>query len=170
MKGDEESQSVNSSSGNNGGGVMVMAGKGRYKVWALAGILLLAFWSVVTGSVTLQWSDGHLGTLSDDVNSFGGDDLDILELEEREKLVRNMWNVYTHSTTIRLPKFWLEAFKAAYEDLTSEVSDVRDSAISEIAKLSIRSINLESPPDKLKSTGGRSKFSKETKKEKTGTD
>ncbi|KAJ1415302.1 hypothetical protein SESBI_18259 [Sesbania bispinosa] len=31
-------------------------GKGRYKFWALAAILLLAFWSMFTGTVSLRWS------------------------------------------------------------------------------------------------------------------
>nr|DAD40686.1 TPA_asm: hypothetical protein HUJ06_015009 [Nelumbo nucifera] len=121
-------------------------GKGRYKFWALAAIILLAFWSMFTGTVTLKWSAGNLNRLSDDLDTPIHDDLDVLEIEEREKVVRHMWDVYTHSRRIRLPRFWQEAFEAAYEDLTSDVPGVRDAAISEIAKMSVRSLDLEPPP------------------------
>lgn len=57
-----------------------------------------------------------------------------------------MWDVYTHSRRIRLPRFWQEAFEAAYEELTSDVPGVRESAVSEIAKMSMGSIDLEPPP------------------------
>ncbi|KAL4296956.1 hypothetical protein GQ457_12G019410 [Hibiscus cannabinus] len=56
-----------------------------------------------------------------------------------------MWEVYTHSKRARLPRFWVEAFEAAYENLSSDVAAVGDYAISEIAKLSMRSLNLDSP-------------------------
>lgn len=69
------------------------------------------------------------------------------EMEEREKLVRHMWDVYTsHGRRIGLAKFWEDAFKSAYEDMTSEVPGVQEAAVSEIAKMSLRSIRLESPP------------------------
>lgn len=56
-------------------------GKTRYKFWVLAAILLLAFWSMFTGSVTLKWSTGNLSRLNDDLNSpIRDDDLDILVL------------------------------------------------------------------------------------------
>lgn len=67
-------------------------------------------------------------------------------MEEREKVVKHMWDVYTNSRRIRLPKFWQEAFEAAYEDLTSDVPGVREAAITEIAKMSVRSIDIEPPP------------------------
>ncbi|KAL7231983.1 hypothetical protein ACSBR2_010074 [Camellia fascicularis] len=121
-------------------------GKGRYKFWALAAILLLAFWSMLTGTVTLRWSAGNLNRLSDDIDIPIHDDLDVLEMEEREKLVKHMWDMYTNSRRIRLPRFWQEAFESAYEELTSDVPGVRDSAISEIAKMSLRSIDVEPPP------------------------
>ncbi|XWS14590.1 hypothetical protein CRYUN_Cryun35bG0022900 [Craigia yunnanensis] len=54
---------------------------------------------------------------------------DSSELEEREKVVRKMWDVYTHSASVRLPRFWLEAFEAAYEYLSSDVPGVRDTAV-----------------------------------------
>lgn len=110
---------------------------GKYKVWALAAMLLLALWSMFTGSVTLKWSAGNLTTLSGDFDSPINHDLDILEIEEREKLVRHMWDVYSQSKSSHLPKFWQEAFKAAYRDLVSEVANVRDAAVSEIAKISL---------------------------------
>ncbi|XP_047327770.1 uncharacterized protein LOC124931363 [Impatiens glandulifera] len=121
-------------------------GKGRYKFWALAAILLLAFWSMLAGTLTLRWSVGNLNRLSDEFDKLNSDDLDVLELEEREKVVRHMWDIYMNSRRIRLPRFWQQAFVAAYEDLTSDDPGVRDSAISEIAKMSLRSLNLDPPP------------------------
>ncbi|ESW28919.1 hypothetical protein PHAVU_002G028800 [Phaseolus vulgaris] len=127
-------------------------GKGKYKFWALAAILLLAFWSMFTGTVSLRWS-GTLNSLSNDMDSPIHDDLDVLEMEEREKVVRHMWDVYTNSRRIRLPKFWQEAFEAAYEDLTSDLGEVRDAAITEIAKMSVHSIEFDPPP--VQSTSAR---------------
>ncbi|CAN0861964.1 hypothetical protein LINGRAHAP2_LOCUS8349 [Linum grandiflorum] len=121
-------------------------GKGRYKFWALAAIILLAFWSMFTGTVTLRWSAGNLNRLSDDIDIPIHDDLDVLEMEEREKVVKHMWDVYTNSRRIRLPRFWEEAFEAAYEDLTSDVPGVREAAITEVAKMSVYSIALDPPP------------------------
>ncbi|KAJ8762288.1 hypothetical protein K2173_007445 [Erythroxylum novogranatense] len=120
--------------------------KNGYKFWVLAAFLLLALWSMVTGSVTLKWSTGNLTRLSDDPDFTTHDDLDVLEVEEKEKVVRRMWDVYTHSTTIKLPRFWQEAFEAAYEALVSEVPAVRNDAVSEIAKIALRSVNLERRP------------------------
>lgn len=71
------------------------------------------------------------------------------EIEEREKVVKHMWDVYTHSRRIRLPRFWQEAFEAAYEDLISDVPGVREGAVSEIAKMSMRSIDIEPLPIQL---------------------
>ncbi|KAE8672631.1 Polyol/monosaccharide transporter 5-like protein [Hibiscus syriacus] len=119
-------------------------GKGHYKFWALAAILLLAFWSMFTGTVTLRWSAGNLSRFSDDIDSHIHDDLDVLEME-REKLVMHMWDVYTSSHRISLPMFWQQTFEAAYEDLISDVPGVREDAITEIAKMSVRSVNLDSP-------------------------
>ncbi|CAL1361438.1 unnamed protein product [Linum trigynum] len=53
-------------------------GKGRYKFWALAAILLLALWSMFTGTVTLRWSAGNLNRLSDDIDTPIHDDLNVL--------------------------------------------------------------------------------------------
>ena len=61
-----------------------------------------------------------------------------------------MWDVYKHSASVRLTKFWLEAFKAAYEYLSSDTPGVRDTAMSEIAKLSMRYVNLDTPSAQLK--------------------
>ncbi|KAE8655101.1 splicing factor 3B subunit 4 [Hibiscus syriacus] len=127
-------------------------GKDRYKFWALAAILLLAFWSMFTGTVTLRWSAGNLNLLSDDLDSHIHDDLDVLEMEEREKAVKHMWDVYTSSHRINLPMFWQQAFESAYEDLISNVRGVREDAITEIAKMSIRSVDLDAPP--IRSTKG----------------
>ncbi|KAK9270697.1 hypothetical protein L1049_026279 [Liquidambar formosana] len=63
-------------------------GRTRYKFWALTAILLLAFWSMFTGTVTLKWSAGNLNPLSDDLDSQILDDLDILVyLTESPELV-----------------------------------------------------------------------------------
>ncbi|KAK9023203.1 hypothetical protein V6N11_003429 [Hibiscus sabdariffa] len=128
------------------GSVTGFFGKNGYKFWVLASILLLAFWSMFTGFVSLKCSCGDLTTISDGFDLSVHDDLDVLELEEREKVVRKMWDVYTHSASVRLPMFWFEAFEAAYEHLSSDVAGVRDAAITEIAKLSMHSLNLDSPP------------------------
>lgn len=131
-----------------GSGFEGLFGRGKYKLWALAAIILLALWSMFTGSVTLKWSAVELKSSSHelDPSNIPGD-LDVLDVDEREKMVRQMWNVYKHSKIVRLPRFWRDAFGAAYQDLTSEVSGVQDTAILEIAKISIRSRMLyESPP------------------------
>ncbi|EXC07278.1 hypothetical protein L484_021185 [Morus notabilis] len=120
-----------------------------YKFWVLFAVLLLAFWSMFTGSVTLKWSAGNLSRFSDDFSSPNYDDLDILEVEEREKVVRLMWDVYTQSRNGRVvPRFWQEAFEAAYEDLVSDVPGLRDAAFLEIAKISLFSITLDPLPVK----------------------
>ncbi|XP_062097721.1 uncharacterized protein LOC133803635 [Humulus lupulus] len=125
-------------------------GKSSYKFWVIAALLLLAFWSMFTGSVTLKWSAGNLSRIYDNFNSPTYDDLDILEVEERVKVVRHMWDLYTQSRRTRLPRFWQEAFEAAYENLVSDVPGVRDSAFTEIAKISILTNNLD--PFHIKST------------------
>ncbi|KAI4314862.1 hypothetical protein L6164_027728 [Bauhinia variegata] len=139
-------------------------GKGRYKFWALAAILLLAFWSMFTGTVSLRWS-GSLNSLSNVIDSPIHDDLDVLEMEEREKVVKHMWDIYTNSRRIRLPRFWQEAFEAAYEELTSDAPGVREAAITEIAKMSVRSIVFDPPP--MQSTRAR-EFSKSLKQADKG--
>lgn len=54
--------------------------RGRYKFWALAAILLLAFWSMLTGTVTLRWSTAtsNLNRFSDDFQTPLHRDLDVL--------------------------------------------------------------------------------------------
>ncbi|KAK4434516.1 hypothetical protein Salat_0614400 [Sesamum alatum] len=133
-----------------------VCGRGRYKLWALGAILLLAIWSMFTGSVTLKSSAVNIRHPSQDLGASLHGDLDILDVDEREKMVRQMWNVYKHSSTIRLPSFWRDAFGAAYQDLTSEVAGVRDSALWEIAKMSIRSRGVYEPPP-VQSTARESK-------------
>nr|XP_007156030.1 hypothetical protein PHAVU_003G252600g [Phaseolus vulgaris]ESW28024.1 hypothetical protein PHAVU_003G252600g [Phaseolus vulgaris] len=120
-------------------------GRGSYKFWALAAILLLALWSMFTGTVSLRWS-GTLNTFSHDLHVPLHDHLDVLEMEEREKVVRHMWDVYTNNRRIRLPRFWQEAFEAAYEDLSSDVAEDRDAAIAEIANMSLSSFDIQLPP------------------------
>ncbi|XP_023536960.1 uncharacterized protein LOC111798186 [Cucurbita pepo subsp. pepo] len=126
--------------------------KARYKFWALAAILLLAFWSMFTGSVSLKWSAATFAKLYDGPHKPIFDDLDILEVEERERVVRHMWNLYTHGGGGgRLPRFWSEAFEAAYEDLIGDVPAVRDAALLEIARMSLRSLQVDPIPTKSKS-------------------
>ncbi|KAL8118001.1 uncharacterized protein LOC141723492 [Apium graveolens] len=122
--------------------------RGRYKFWALAAILLLAFWSMFTGTVTLRWSSatGNLNRFSDDFQTPLHRDLDVLEMEEREKMVNHMWDLYTNNRRIKIPRFWQDAFEAGYEDLISDVVQVREAAISQIAKMSMHSIQLDLPP------------------------
>ena len=67
------------------------------------------------------------------------------EMEEREKVVKHMWDVYTNSRWSRLRRFWQEAFEAAYKDLTNDDPGVREDAISEIARMSVRNIDLDLP-------------------------
>ncbi|KAK4387526.1 hypothetical protein Sango_2359200 [Sesamum angolense] len=157
-----------------------VCGRGRYKLWALGAIFLLAVWSMFTGSVTLKSSAVNIKHPSRDLGSPSMLDGVYLfwvmfmiifclkrvkeqcfeiyskhwqltkgmspDVEEREKMVRQMWNAYKHSSAIRLPSFWRDAFGAAYQDLTSEVASVRDAALSEIAKMSFRSRDVYEPP------------------------
>ncbi|GMJ07925.1 hypothetical protein like AT4G36660 [Hibiscus trionum] len=120
-------------------------GKCRYNCWALAAILLLALWFIITETVSLRWSVDNLNRISDYLENPFHDNLDVLEMEEREKVVKHMWDVYTNSRRIRLSRFWQEAFGAAYVELISDVPGVREDAITEIAMMSVRSLDL-SPP------------------------
>ncbi|KAL2249722.1 UNVERIFIED_CONTAM: hypothetical protein Sindi_2445900 [Sesamum indicum] len=61
-------------------------------------------------------------------------------------MVTQMWNVYKHSSIARLPRFWRDAFGAAYQELTSDVASVRNAALLEIAKMSFRSTDVYDPP------------------------
>ncbi|CAN6306285.1 unnamed protein product, partial [Urochloa humidicola] len=122
-----------------------LLGKGRYKVWALAAIAVLALWSMSAASVSLRWSSsGDLAAFSGDLDVPLGEDLDSLEMEEREKLVGRMWEMYTRtSDEVRLPRFWQEAFEAAYEELAGDDKQVRDAAISELARMSAHKLEIE---------------------------
>ncbi|KAL6878175.1 hypothetical protein ACP4OV_012345 [Aristida adscensionis] len=125
-----------------------LLGKGRYKVWAFAAIALLALWSMSAASVSLRWSSGDLAAAaaSGDLDASLGDELDSLEMEEREKLVGRMWDMYTRTgDEVPLPRFWQEAFEAAYEELAGDDVQVRDAAISEIARMSAHRFELEQP-------------------------
>nr|GEV91568.1 putative polyol transporter 3-like protein [Tanacetum cinerariifolium] len=68
-------------------------------------------------------------------------------------MVRKFWNVYTHSKTTKLPRFWQEVFEAAYEHFTIDVAGSRDAAISEITGMSFVSVDVE--PSSLNSEVGR---------------
>ena len=66
------------------------------------------------------------------------------EMEEREKLVGRTWDMYTRtSDEVRLPRFWQEAFEAAYKELAGDDVQVRDAAISEIARMSTHKLELK---------------------------
>lgn len=56
----------------------IVFGRGRYKFWAFACILLLAFWSMLTGTVNLRWSAGNIDRFSNDFRSLAAEDLDAL--------------------------------------------------------------------------------------------
>ncbi|CAA7022943.1 unnamed protein product [Microthlaspi erraticum] len=127
-------------------GYSALFAKGRYKFWALAAILLLAFWSMLTGTVNLRWSAGNINHFTDDLIFLIHEDLDVLEMEEREKVVKHMWDVYNNGRRIRLPRFWQEAFEAAYEELTSDAPGVVEAAVTEIARMSIRSVVIDPSP------------------------
>jgi len=127
-----------------------LLGKGRYKFWALAIIILLAFWSMLSGSASLKWSAGNLMLFSDELDKRLLDDFDVLEIEAREKIVRHMWDIYIHNPRLKLSSFWQEAFQAAYEELENEAPGVRDHAFSEIAKMSLRLVEKDPVPPKMK--------------------
>uniref|UniRef100_A0A1J3EK02 Uncharacterized protein n=1 Tax=Noccaea caerulescens TaxID=107243 RepID=A0A1J3EK02_NOCCA len=120
----------------NGGWINQNRKRAGYKLWVLVAVLLLALGSMLTGSVSLKGislfhsADGNFGFPV-------GDDLDVLEIEEREKVVRHMWDVYGRSGGVKVPRFWREAFEAAYEFLVSDSAAVRNAAVSDIAKLSL---------------------------------
>lgn len=78
MKDDDVLPTTIASAGKKESSVSSLFGKGRYKFWALAAILLLAFWSMFTGTVSLRWSAGNLNGLSDDIDFSIHDDLDVL--------------------------------------------------------------------------------------------
>lgn len=78
MKDDDVLPTTIASAGKKESSVSSLFGKGRYKFWALAAILLLAFWSMFTGTVSLRWSAGNLNGLSDDIDFNIHDDLDVL--------------------------------------------------------------------------------------------
>ncbi|CAI8599986.1 unnamed protein product [Vicia faba] len=69
------------------------AGKNHYKLCAWTVIVLIALWSLFTGTVTLKWSTNNLNQFLDGLDSMILEDLDVLEVEEREKTVRHMWDV-----------------------------------------------------------------------------
>ncbi|RCV13911.1 hypothetical protein SETIT_2G384300v2 [Setaria italica] len=124
-------------------GEAALFGKGRYKAWALAAIALLALWSMFAASVTLRWSSGELATFGNASDPLI-DEFDPLEMEEREKLARRMWDVYTRTGDhVRLPRFWQEAFEAAYEELAGDDTQASDAAISEIARMSVHRPEVE---------------------------
>ncbi|KAF0921815.1 hypothetical protein E2562_020109 [Oryza meyeriana var. granulata] len=131
-------------------------GKSRYKVWAFAAIALLALWSMSAASVSLRWSSGRFllaTSASEDLDAPLHDDLDSLEMEEREKLVGRMWDMYTRTgDEVRLPRFWQEAFEAAYEELAGDDMQVRGAAITEIARMSAHRLELEHPVNEEENT------------------
>nr|ABK24848.1 unknown [Picea sitchensis] len=73
----------------------------------------------------------------------------------KEKVVRHMWDIYIHNPRLKLSSFWQEAFQAAYEELESEAPGVRDHAFSEIAKMSLRLVEKDPIPPKMKAESGK---------------
>ncbi|TKY55807.1 hypothetical protein E2542_SST20230 [Spatholobus suberectus] len=53
---DEDTLPIAKKEGSASASDLGLFGKGSYKFWALAAILLLAFWSMFTGTVSLRWS------------------------------------------------------------------------------------------------------------------
>ncbi|XP_023753488.1 uncharacterized protein LOC111901858 [Lactuca sativa] len=129
-------------------------GRNRYKFLALTAIILLALSSILTSTVTLRFSAGSLNNFSDDIagGSLILDDFDIIEIEAREKAVKHMWDAYINDRRIKLQPFWQAAFVAAYEDLSGDVAEVREAAISEIAKMSFYSTDIRLPDLEIEST------------------
>jgi hypothetical protein len=65
-------------------------------------------------------------------------------MEEREKLVRRMWDVYTRTGDhVSLPLFWQVAFEVAYVELAGDDMQASDTALSEIACMSIHRPDVE---------------------------
>ena len=60
-----------------------------------------------------------------------------------------MWDIYIHNPCLKLSNFWKEAFQDAYEELESEAPGARDHAISEIAKMSLRLVEMDPVPPKM---------------------
>lgn len=59
----------------------VLFGRGRYKFFAFAALMLLAFWSMFTGTVTLRLSTEDLNRLSEDIGiPTNHESLDVLVL------------------------------------------------------------------------------------------
>lgn len=54
------------------------AGKRHYKLCALTAIVLIALWSMFTGTVTLKWSTNNVNQFSDGLDSMILEDLDVL--------------------------------------------------------------------------------------------
>ncbi|CAI0436216.1 unnamed protein product [Linum tenue] len=98
---------------------------------------------MVTGTVPLKWSTGNLSRTTSTFPPTMTWTSSYVEVEEREK-VDICGMCMCRARTGGCLVFWEEAFEAAYEALVSDAAAVRDGAISEIAKMSILSINLES--------------------------
>jgi hypothetical protein len=82
-------------------------GKGRYKVWALAAIALLALWSMSAASVSLRWSAGDLA-------AFGSGDLDAPLRDDLDSLVRTLPLPLTFVITVLLNGLFLRANANVY--------------------------------------------------------
>lgn len=87
-------------------------GRGRYKFWALGAILLLAFWSMLTGTVTLRLSAANLNHLSnrDSFDAPLPDDLDAL-VNASSLLVFSLFSVYVLLDVIVLLLFMVRNWK-----------------------------------------------------------
>ncbi|GKE29372.1 aldehyde dehydrogenase [Tanacetum coccineum] len=113
MKNEEDPHPLPISSSNN-------KKESIYKFYALAAIILLAFWSMLTGTLTLNFSAGNLNNNNNHILSTTTHDLDLLEMEDKEKVVEHI-----------------------------DVVGVREASVSEIAKMSINFVHVNPPPSEL---------------------
>lgn len=67
----------------------------HYKLWVLAAIVVVALWSMLTGSVNLKWSAGNL------INQFS-DGLDYMNLEDLDVLVTHKTQFYLNLCVVIL--------------------------------------------------------------------
>ncbi|MFS7940897.1 hypothetical protein Hanom_Chr17g01561111 [Helianthus anomalus] len=68
--------------------------RGRYKFGILSAIVPLAFWSIFTL---------HLSVANPALLLFTTISTSLFEIEERKKVVKQMWDVYTNSRMNKLP-------------------------------------------------------------------
>eukprot|EP00249_Psilotum_nudum_P013136 c24171_g1_i1 orf=945-1433(-) len=132
-------------------------GRSRYKIWVLVVIVLLALWSLLSGSARIarNWSAGYAFSYSSPSKEQKVN-VDVLEMDTREKIVSQMWEKYQRNPRLKLSSFWQDAFEAGYEELESEIPTIRQMAIAEIARLSAYAFDLVPQTYKLPQSFDRS--------------